>query len=136
MSNDKSSRRPIRAQRSAAALANDDGRHGWAPILAAVTIDLADFATAGPLGLVAGLAVGGALTTFVALISGVRPARALLLGLFGALYCALPLTEPIPMATMLTLLHGFLLRRGSPEPELVPAPARVVQTGPARPRQA
>jgi hypothetical protein len=128
--------RKLGFRRSAAAMAMDDGRHGWAPILAALTIDLADFATAGPLGLLAGLFVGGALTTIVALVSGARLGRALGLGLLGAIYCALPLTEPIPLATMLTLLHGVLLRRRVAEEsepgEVELATARVVQAGPAQ----
>ena len=119
-----------------------DGTLGWAPIAAALAIDLADFATAGPLGLLTGLFVGASLTTVVALLSGARPRRAFGLGLLGAIYCALPLTEPIPLATMLTALHGFLLRRkhaaqsadpaseDAPNPE--PAAARVIQAGPGQ----
>lgn len=110
-----------------------------------MAIDLADFATAGPIGLVAGLAVGGLLTMIVASISGARPRRAFGLGLLGAIYCALPLTEPIPLATMLTALHVFLLRHkhaaltaedapASQPPEQAPEPngGRVIQAGPGR----
>jgi hypothetical protein len=79
---------------------------GWAPIVAALAIDLADLVSAGPHGLI----IGGVLTTIVALASGVRLRRALGLGALGAVYLALPLTEPVPLATMLTLVHGFLLR--------------------------
>lgn len=93
-------------RRSAVALARDDGKLGWTPIVGALAIDLADVFSAGPHGLV----IGGVLTTIVALVSGVRLWRALGLGVLGAIYCALPFTEPIPLATMLTLLHGFLLR--------------------------
>jgi hypothetical protein len=102
--------RSVQLHRTAASLAQADGRLGWAPIAAALAIDLADFATAGPIGLVLGLFVGGLLTTTVAFASGAKPRRALGLGLFGAVYCALPMTEAIPLATMLTLVHGFLLR--------------------------
>lgn len=93
------------------------------PIVAALAIDLADFATAGPIGLIAGLAVGGVLTTIVALASGVRPGRALLLGMLGGIYCALPMTEAIPLATMLTLVHGFLLRTRAAGSETAQPPA-------------
>jgi hypothetical protein len=101
---------PLR--RSAAALARDDGRLGWTPIVGALAIDLADVFSAGPHGLV----IGGVLTMIVALASGARFSRALLLGVLGAVYCALPFTEPIPLATMLTLLHGFMLRMRSAKP--------------------
>jgi len=109
-------------RRSASALAQSDGRLGWAPIVAALTIDLADIATAGPLGLIAGVFVGGVLTLIVAMASGAKLARAALLGLFGAAYCALPLTEALPLATMLTLLYGFMLRKQhtAAKPALVP----------------
>ncbi|MFO7563481.1 MAG: hypothetical protein R6X02_12620 [Enhygromyxa sp.] len=104
-------------RRSSAALARDDGRLGWAPLLAALAIDLADLVGAGPHGLV----IGAVLTTIVALASGVRLRRSLGLGVLGAIYLALPLTEPLPLATMLTLLHGSLLRMRSrklePEPD-------------------
>lgn len=98
--------RSINLRRSTAALARDNGKLGWAPIIAALAIDLADLISAGPHGLV----IGGVLTSLFALACGARPRRAMLLGLLGAIYCALPLTEPIPLATMLTLVHGFVLR--------------------------
>lgn len=84
---------------------------GWAPVLAAMAIDLADFAMMGPTGLVAGLFVGFALTLVLSLATGARPKRALLLGLLGGVYCMLPVTDLVPLATLLTLLHGALLRR-------------------------
>lgn len=86
------------------------GTFRWAPLLAALAVDLADFATAGPLGLVAGLFVGALLTAVVSLSAGARPRRALALALLGGLYCALPLTEAVPFATLLTLLHTSLAR--------------------------
>ena len=82
-----------------------------APLVAALAVDLADFATAGPLGLVAGLFVGAILTGAVSFSAGARPRRAVGLALLGALYCAVPLTEAIPFATLLTLLHTTLSRR-------------------------
>jgi hypothetical protein len=96
----------LKLRRTTTALAYDDGKLGWGPIAAALVIDAADLISAGPHGLV----IGGVLTTIFALANGARPRRALLLGLLGAIYCALPLTEPIPLATMLTLVHGFVLR--------------------------
>lgn len=131
--------RPLGLRRSAAALATADHRLGWAPIVAALAIDLADIATAGPIGLVAGLFVGGILTTTVSMLSGARLRRALALGFLGAIYCALPLTETIPMATMLTALYGYLHRsnaaapaaESTPEPEPFAA-GRVVQAGPGQ----
>ncbi|KIG16406.1 hypothetical protein DB30_04450 [Enhygromyxa salina] len=127
-----------------AALTVADGKLGWAPIFAALAIDLADFATAGPIGLVMGLFVGGMLTTIVAGLSGARLSRAVGLGMLGAVYCALPLTEPVPLATMLTALHVFLSRRKHAELEATTTPTsqgasedvagggRVIQVGPGQ----
>lgn len=98
--------RSFSLRRSTAALAQSDGRLGWAPIIAALAIDLADLISAGPHGLV----IGGVLTTAFALACGARARRAIVLGLLGAVYCALPLTEAVPLATMLTLVHAFVLR--------------------------
>ncbi len=116
-------------RRTTTALATSE-RFAWAPLIAALAVDLADFATAGPIGLVAGLFVGGLLTGAVSLNAGARPHRALLLALLGGLYCALPLTEAVPLATLLTLLHTLLSRGPTAAPE--PSPARVVQAGPPR----
>ncbi|PRQ07463.1 hypothetical protein [Enhygromyxa salina] len=128
--------RSLGLRRSVTALTAGDRQLGWAPIFAALAIDLADLATAGPIGLVMGLFVGGVLTTIVASLSGAKLSRALGLGMLGSLYCALPLTEPVPLATMLTALHVFLQRRkhaeqAAKEPEHAESLGdRVVQVGP------
>jgi hypothetical protein len=116
-------------RRSTVALARDDGKLGWAPIVAALAIDLADLISAGPHGLI----IGGVLTTAFALACGVRARRALLLGVLGAIYCALPLTEPVPLATMLTLVHGFLLRMRSTQTK-TPSGGHHVQSQSMSPR--
>lgn len=128
--------RGLNLRRTTTALATSE-RFAWAPLVAALAIDLADFATAGPLGLVAGLFVGGLLTLTVSLAAGARPRRAMLLAILGGIYCTVPMTEAVPLATLLTLLHTLIMR-GAPaveaasEPEPVPIRARVVQAGPPR----
>ena len=87
---------------------------GWAPVLAAVAIDLADLAMIGPLGMVAGLFVGFTLTLVLSLATGAPIKRALLLAVLGGIYVMLPVTDVVPLATMLTLLHGVLTRRREP----------------------
>jgi hypothetical protein len=103
--------------RSAVALAQANRASGWAPILAAIAIDLADLAMVGPTGLVFGLVVGGLLTTLVARASGTRWRRALGLGVLGGVYCTLPF-DAVPVATMLTLVHVALTRLNSSSGEL------------------
>ncbi|MFV8754397.1 hypothetical protein ACNOYE_27945 [Nannocystaceae bacterium ST9] len=87
---------------------------GWAPVLAAMAIDLADLAMVGPLGVVAGLFVGFALTLVLSLATGASRKQAVLLALLGGVYCMLPVTDLVPLATMLTLLYGGLQRRREP----------------------
>lgn len=94
----------------------DRRKPGWAPVAAAVAIDLADLAMVGPLGLVAGLFVGFALTLLLARASGASWSRALGLGVLGGIYCMLPVTDLVPLATCLTLLHVALVRQREPEP--------------------
>ncbi|NVB42120.1 hypothetical protein G6O69_30130 [Pseudenhygromyxa sp. WMMC2535] len=144
MPKDNAQARKPSLQRTTAALIQPDGALRWAPIIAALAIDLADLATAGPLGLAMGIFVGGTLTTVVAAAGGARLGRALLLGVLGAIYCALPLTEALPMATLLTMVHAFAQRKAAREQareedgaadssqDSAPLGVRVVQAGPAQ----
>jgi hypothetical protein len=95
-----------------AVLGTREAGGGWAPILTALAIDLADLAMIGPVGLVAGFGVGFALTGLLTLATGVPLRRAALLSLLAGIYCTLPFTDVVPLATMLTLLRIALLRRG------------------------
>jgi hypothetical protein len=112
-------------QRTATALGARETASGWAPILTALAIDLADLAMIGPTGVVAGFGVGFALTFMLTLATGVPLRRAGVLSLLAGIYCMLPLTDVVPLATMLTLLRMALLRRENPgrEPVATEAPA-------------
>jgi hypothetical protein len=110
-----SKRRAANLQRTTAVLGTRESAGGWAPILTALAIDLADLAMIGPTGLVAGFWVGFVLTSMLTLATGVPLRRALVLSLLAGIYCLLPFTDLVPLATMLTLLRMALLRR-SPEP--------------------
>lgn len=124
MPEDRSKGAGLGLRRTTTALATSEGA-SWAPLVAALAVDLADFATAGPLGLVAGLFVGFVLTGAVSLSAGARRRQALLFATLGALYCAFPLTEALPLATLLTLVHGFVGRRAQAlrEAEQDPGPS-------------
>lgn len=98
-------------QRTTAVLGARESAGGWAPILTALAIDLADLAMIGPTGIVAGFGVGFALTSLLTLATGVPLRRAAVLSLLAGVYCMLPLTDVVPLATMLTLLRLALLRR-------------------------
>jgi hypothetical protein len=115
MSEATPSKRRADLQRTTAVLGTRESAGGWAPILTALAIDLADLAMIGPTGLVAGFWVGFALTGMLTLATGVPLRRAAVLSLLAGIYCMLPFTDLVPLATMLTLLRLALLRR-SPEP--------------------
>ena len=76
------------------------------PIAAGVILDLVDFATFGPIGLWAGLVLGGAAGYLLAAGMGVRRDRRLGYALAAGAYCTLPYTAFLPAATLL----GALIR--------------------------
>ena len=112
----------LRLRRTGASLERGEGRLGWAPILAALALDLADLATAGPIGLTAGLFVGAVATALIAWACGAPRARIALFAALGALYCALPLTEVLPLATLLTAAYAGMRRR-APAQDSEPSPS-------------
>ncbi len=77
-------------------------------VLAGLILDLVDLSTTGPLGIF-GLVIGAALVWFFAGVHGFRGARRAWLALCGGVYCALPLTEMIPLGTVLGV---YLTLRG------------------------
>lgn len=103
-------------QRTLAVLGTREGGSGWTPILTALAIDLADLAMIGPTGIVAGFFVGFALTSMLTLATGVPWRRSVVLSLLAGIYCMSPITDLVPLATMLTLLRMALLRRQSEPP--------------------
>jgi hypothetical protein len=121
-------------QRTLAVLGTRGSGSGWTPIMTALAIDLADLAMIGPIGVVAGFFVGFVLTSMLTLATGVPLRRSLVLSLLAGIYCMLPVTDLVPLATMLTLLRMALLRRSAepqqesnePSPELGPARQDVV----------
>jgi hypothetical protein len=89
------------------------------PILAGLLLDLVDFATYGPVGIWAGLAVGGLASYWLAAGLGVRPERRLTYALVGGLYCMMPFTAFFPVATVVGAL--VRLRERNPPPVEVDA---------------
>jgi hypothetical protein len=123
VSDPKSSKPRPDLQRTITSLGTRESGSGWTPILTALAIDLADLAMIGPTGIVAGFFVGFALTSMLTFATGVPLRRALVLSLLAGIYCMLPITDLVPLATMLTLLRMALLRR-SVEPQAPTEPSR------------
>ncbi len=78
------------------------------PLAGALILDATDLLTAGPIGLVIGLPIGAAvgwwLTSFHRLTTAARVGFTTL----AAVYCFVPFTELIPVATLLAVGGRFL----------------------------
>lgn len=105
-------------------------RHGLLPVAGGLAIDLVDFATFGPVGIVLGALVGGMVTWSVAKRHGLNPNMTRLMTIIGAVYCTIPFTEFLPLATLLAIVSRFLPEPdASPTPALAAEPVRVQQAG-------
>lgn len=79
----------------------------FGPIGAGILIDLADFVTYGPLGLMFGMLVGGTLAYVLSGFFGQPVWKRFLWALAAGIYCTLPRTELIPLATILAAAGRF-----------------------------
>lgn len=74
----------------------------WGPVVAAMLLDLADLFSFGPQGLFIGMIAGSALGWRIAATSGFSSKGRLICAALAAVYCIVPFTELLPLATMLT----------------------------------
>lgn len=72
----------------------------FGPVVAGLIIDLVDLATFGPLGLVLGLPIGAFAGYWMGRALGLAPKPSLLCALAAGIYCTLPGTEMLPIATV------------------------------------
>ncbi len=92
-------------------------RSSVGPVVAGLLLDMADFATWGPLGLKIGLLVGGVAGWLLAPSLGVPPQRRWLCALVAGVYCMLPFTAFLPLGTLLGVLVR-LHERSQPAAEI------------------
>jgi hypothetical protein len=77
------------------------------PVAGCLVLDLADFLTFGPIGLALGIPVGAAIGWWLGSLYGFeRQGRAVLAALSG-LYCTIPFTEVLPIATIVGAAARF-----------------------------
>lgn len=76
-------------------------KHWIGPVLAGVLLDLVDFATYGSIGLRVGAVVGALAGYFLAISMGVEPKRRFPYAAAAGVYCMLPFTAFLPLATVL-----------------------------------
>lgn len=85
-----------------------DSAKVWAPVLAAMLLDVADLLSLGPQGLFVGLVIGSTLGWRIAAMSGFSAKGRMICAGLAALYCMFPFTELLPLATMLTTASRIL----------------------------
>jgi hypothetical protein len=72
----------------------------FGPVVAGMIIDVIDFATFGPLGLMFGLVFGGGVAWYICSLYGLTFKQKLAWSLAAGIYCTIPGTEFIPVGTM------------------------------------
>ena len=124
-------KRRERAAKRAAAEARAARRAGLLPVVGGVIIDVADVVSLGGLGGVGGAMIGALITYGVCSQTQMSRLRTMGLTMAGAIYCALPFTEALPLATLLALVTSFASRPAALPPASEPAmePVSVTQVG-------
>ncbi|MCB1045319.1 MAG: hypothetical protein KDC35_20425 [Acidobacteria bacterium] len=78
------------------------------PILVGMVVDMLDLATLGPLGVMWGWLIGGVGTYVVATLNKVPPKPKLFWSVVVGLYCSIPGTSFLPVATVMMTLWKWL----------------------------
>jgi len=85
--------------------AEEGAASGWGgafgPVLAGMVIDVLDIATFGATGLYIGFLLGAPAGWYLARRLGLDPKRAFLAAIACGVYCTIPFTSPIPVATLI-----------------------------------
>lgn len=77
------------------------------PIAGGLILDLFDIATFGPLGLIIGPFIGGIVGWYIAKIYGFSKWTRRLWTIFAAIYCTIPFTALLPVATIISAIARF-----------------------------
>ena len=88
----------------------------FGPVVAGLIIDLVDLATFGPIGLVLGLPIGGAAGYWMGRTLGLGKKPSLLCALAAGIYCTIPGTEFLPIATLVGAFARYSESKPKPPP--------------------
>lgn len=86
----------------------------FGPVVAGLVIDFVDLSTFGPIGTYLGLPIGGFAGYWMGRALGLERKPSLLCALLAGIYCMLPGTEMIPVATVVGALARY--RESAPKP--------------------
>ena len=81
------------------------------PLAVGIILDLLDLATFGVIGIYLGAIIGMAAGWYLGTMAGLRPRARFLFGVAAAAYLTLPMTEFLPVATIVSAAGRYLPRR-------------------------
>jgi hypothetical protein len=81
------------------------------PVGAGMVLDLVDFATFGPIGIFLGYIAGSAVSWYLTGVLGLPMKWRKMISIFGGIYCMVPGTELIPVATIVGACARFFMER-------------------------
>lgn len=87
------------------------------PLAGCMLLDLADFLTFGPIGLLIGVPVGGAIGWWLGSMYGFGRTGRTILAILSGIYCTIPFTELLPIATIVGAVARFNAGRPAPTAE-------------------
>ena len=92
--------------------------HSFGPIAGGLLLDFADLATFGPIGIFAGFFVGIAVASWICSFYRFSRRAKILVSLLAGIYCMVPMTELLPLATLVAASCRFFEEPvSSPTPE-------------------
>lgn len=104
------------------------------PMAGGMIIDLADLLTPGPVGLFGGILIGMPVGWYVASMYGFETPSRLLIATLTGIYCTIPGTELIPLATLVSACGRFFAEDrgyGGERPSVVPPPPGIAPEKPS-----
>ena len=94
----------------------------FGPVVAGLIIDFVDLAMFGPIGVYLGLPIGGFAGYWMGRALGLERKPSLLCALLAGVYCMIPGTEMIPVATVVGALARY--RESAPKTDAAPIEPR------------
>lgn len=85
----------------------------FGPVLGGLLIDFIDLATFGPVGVFFGMIIGGAAAYWVCSIYRMPIRQRIIWAIAAGVYCTIPFTEALPLATLIGAYARFVSSRGS-----------------------